>query len=227
MSSQLTFETLPGIIDISALSVPTTEADVKELAQAANQYGFIAAFVMPCNIEYLRQQLGADTKVILGAPIGFPTGADLTQDKVFQVKEMKKLGCTEFDMVVSVSKLKSGKLDYVKNDIAAVIEAADGYPVKVILEVTYLTDDEIKIGSDLVAESGAQYVKTGTGYSVKPTEVRHVELMKQAVGERVKIKVAGGVRDFDTLKAFYDAGAQRFGIGMKSAINILESIRNQ
>lgn len=223
--NQLSFESLPGIVDISALSVPTTEADVKALAAAANKYGFIAAFVMPCNIEYLKEQLGADTKVIMGAPVGFPTGTDLTQDKVFQVKEMKKLGCTEFDMVLSVSKLKSGKLDYVKNDIASVIEAADGYPVKVILEVTYLTDDEIKTGSEIVAQSGAQYVKTGTGYSAKPTEIHHVELMKQTVGDRVKIKVAGGVRDFDTLKAFYDAGAQRFGIGMKAAIDIMESIR--
>lgn len=93
--------------------------------------------------------------------------------------------------------------------------------------MTYLTDDEIRRGSEIVAQSGAQYVKTGTGYSAKPTEVRHVELMKQTVGDHVKIKVAGGVRDFAMLKAFYDAGAQRFGIGMKSAINILESIRNQ
>ncbi len=227
MNDQLTFKTLPKIVDISALSVPTTEEDVRKLAKAANEYGFIAAFVMPCNISYLKEQLGADTKVIMGAPVGFPTGTDLTQDKVFQVKEMKKLGCTEFDMVISVSKLKSNRLDYVKDDIAAVIEAADGYPVKVILEVTYLTDDEIKTGSELVAESGAQYVKTGTGYSAKPTEVRHVEIMKQVVGDRVKIKVAGGVRDFDTLKAFYDAGAERFGIGMKSAVSIIESIRNQ
>ncbi|MEG2625924.1 MAG: deoxyribose-phosphate aldolase, partial [Christensenella sp.] len=89
----------------------------------------------------------------------------------------------------------------------------------------YLTDDEIKAGSEIVACSGAQYVKTGTGYSAKPTEVHHVELMKQTVGDRVKIKVAGGVRDFETLTNFYNAGAQRFGIGMKSAIGILESIR--
>lgn len=227
MNSQLTFETLPGIVDISALSVPTTETDVKELADAANKYGFIAAFVMPCNIEHLKERLGPESKVVIGAPIGFPTGTDLTQDKVFQVREMKKLGCTEFDMVLCVSKLKSGRLDYVKDDIAAVVDAADGYPVKVILEVTYLTDYEIRRGSEIVAQSGAQYVKTGTGYSAKPTEVRHVELMKQTVGDHVKIKVAGGVRDFAMLKAFYDAGAQRFGIGMKSAINILESIRNQ
>lgn len=224
MENQLSFEKLPGIIDISALSVPTTEEDVKRLAHAANKYGFIAAFVMPCNVECLKKELGEDTKVIMGAPVGFPTGADLTQDKVFQVREMKKLGCKEFDMVLSVSKLKSGRLDYVKDDIACVIEAADGYPVKVILETTYLDEDEICAGSEIVAESGAQYVKTGTGYSTKPTELRHVQLMKQTVGDRVKIKVAGGVRDFDTLKRFYDAGAQRFGIGMKSAIDILEFI---
>ena len=120
MNDQLTFKTLPKIVDISALSVPTTEEDVRKLAKAANEYGFIAAFVMPCNISYLKEQLGADTKVIMGAPVGFPTGTDRTQDKVFQVKEMKKLGCTEFDMVISVSKLKSNRLDYVKDDIAAV-----------------------------------------------------------------------------------------------------------
>lgn len=224
MSDQLLIENLPSIIDISALSVPTTEADVAELAKAANQYGFIAAFVMPCHIAYLKEQLGADTKVLMGAPIGFPTGADLTQDKVFQVGEMKKLGCKEFDMVLSVAKLKSGKLEYVSQEIEKVIDAADGDPVKVILEVTYLSDDEIKMGSEIVAKSGAQYVKTGTGYSQMPTEVRHVELMKQTVGDRVKIKVAGGVRDMVSLEQFWNAGARRFGIGMRAALEIIQSV---
>lgn len=211
------------MIDISVLPAQTAEEEVKELANAADKYGFIAAFTLPHHIEYLKSCLAPGSKVILGAPIGFPTGSDLSQDKRFQVKEMKAIGCTEFDMVLSIGKLKSGKLDYVKDDIAGVIEAADGYPVKVILEVTYLSDDEIKAASEIVAQSGAAYAKTGTGYSPKPTEVRHVELMKQVVGDRVQIKVAGGVRDIDSLKAFYDAGARRFGIGMKAAVSIIES----
>lgn len=223
-SEQLNRENLPGIIDISALAAKATEGDVEQLAKAANEYGFIAAFVLPNHIPYLKACLGGGTNVIMGAPVGFPTGADLTQDKVFQSGEMKALGCREFDMVIAVGKLKSGKTDYVKEDIRRVIEAADGYPVKVILEVTYLTDDEIKLGSEIVAASGAQYVKTGTGYAQSPTEVRHVELMKQTVGDSVKIKVAGGVRDLAGLKAFYDAGATRFGIGMEAALSIMKPV---
>lgn len=215
-------EILPAIIDISALSPKVTEKEVAKLAQVANEHSFIAAFVLPAHIAYLKERLGGDTRVKLGAPIGFPTGGDLTQDKVYQVKEMKALGCGEFDMVMAVGKLKSGNTEYVRDEIARVIEAADGYPVKVILEVTYLTDDEIKAASEIVAISGADYVKTGTGYSPLPTEVRHVEIMKSIVGDRVKIKVAGGVRDLESLKAFYGAGARRFGIGMDAALSILE-----
>lgn len=217
-------ETIAKMIDISALPAYTTEHEVEQLAAAANQYGFIAAFVMPNHIQYLQQCLGNESDVIMGAPIGFPTGADLMQDKVFQVQEMKKLGCTEFDMVMAVGKLKSARYDYVKEDILRVMEAAQGHPVKVILEVTYLTDDEIKRASEIVASAGAAYVKTGTGYAKKPTELHHVELMKQVVGDRIKIKVAGGVRDFDTLCSFYKAGAERFGIGMDAAVKIMQSI---
>lgn len=215
---------LARMIDISVLSASATEDEVKALAAAADKYGFIAAFVLPNNIRVLKAHLNEYSNVILGAPVGFPTGADLTQDKVFQVGEMMKLGCTEFDMVMSVGKLKSGGIEYVKEDIANVIEAAKGYPVKVILEVTYLTDDEIKIASEIVAKSGAQYVKTGTGYSNKPTLPRHVELMREAVGDSIKIKVAGGVRSLESLKEFYAAGATRFGIGMKAAVEIMESV---
>ncbi len=223
--SIFTYENLPSIIDISALSVKTNEADVKKLAEAANKYNCIAAFVLPCHMDYLRKCLGEDTKVIMGAPIGFPTGADLTDDKVFQVNELKKRGCTEFDMVMCVSKLKSSDLDYVREDIRRVKEAAMPYPLKVILEVTYLTDDEIAIGSDIVAQSGAEYVKTGTGYSPMPTEVRHVEIMKKAIGDSIKIKVAGGVRTIDDIKAFCKTGASRLGMGMAAAIDVMEGLK--
>lgn len=214
---------LPKMIDISALSARATLDDVNVLVDEAKKHDFAAAFVMPCYTEYLISKLNA--KVIVGAPIGFPTGADLPQDKVFQVKEMKKLGCREFDMVICIGMLKSRNLDYVKKDIAGVINAADGYPVKVILEVTYLDDDEIKLGSEIVAASGAEYVKSGTGYAPNPTLTRHVEIMKKAVGNSVGIKCAGGIKTICQLKQMYDAGATRFGIGVGSAIEILNSVK--
>jgi deoxyribose-phosphate aldolase len=217
----LSAENLPRIIDISALSVSATEDEIDKLAQIARNYGFIAVFVLPGHIEYLAQKM-TGSNVILGAPIGFPTGADLSVDKAFQVRELMKIGCTEFDMVINVGKLKSGRYDYVRDDIAGVVDAAQGYPVKVILEVTYLTDDEIKTGSEIVARSGADYVKTGTGFSSLPTLPRHVDIMRDAVGDSIKIKVAGGVRDYKTLCDFYSRGATRFGIGVKAAMNILK-----
>ena len=217
------FKNLPKMIDISALSPRTTLDEIDVLVEAAKQHDFAAAFVMPCYTEYLVSQL--NLKVIAGAPVGFPTGADLPQDKVFQVKEMKQLGCREFDMVISIGMLKSRKLDYVKKDIAGVIDAADGYPVKVILEVTYLDDDEIKIGSEIVAASGAEYVKSGTGYAPNPTLTRHVEIMKKAVGNSVNIKCAGGIKTICQIKEMYNAGATRFGIGVGSAMEILNSVK--
>lgn len=217
----LSADKLPRIIDISALAVSTTEKEIDELARIADEYNFIAVFALPGHLEYLKQRLGS-SKVILGAPIGFPTGADLSIDKAFQVKELMKIGCTEFDMVINVGKLKSGRYDYVTDDIARVMDAAQGYPVKVILEVTYLTDDEIKKGCEIVAGSGAEYVKTGTGFSAMPTELRHVDIMRSTVGDSIKIKVAGGVRDYDTLCNFYQKGATRFGIGVKAAMSILK-----
>lgn len=218
------FTNLPKIIDISALSPATTVEEVRHIAVAANKYGFIAAFVLPCYVEFLSSELGDNTNVILGATIGFPTGADLTRDKVLQVMEMKKLGCREFDMVINIGMLKSCEYRYVKNDIENVVLAADGLPVKVILEVTYLQDDEIRIGSEMVASAGASYVKTGTGYS-KPTLVRHIEIIKKAVGDRISIKCAGGVKNLEQLKDMYSAGATRFGIGIRSALDILYSTR--
>src|SRR5659263_685073 len=122
-NDEFTLDRLPHLIDISALSIGTTENDIQLLAETADKYGFIAAYVMPCYIEYLKNQLVENSKVIIGAPIGFPTGTDLSQDKVFQTKEMMKLGCTEFDMVICVSKLKSKRYDYVQDDIARVMEA--------------------------------------------------------------------------------------------------------
>jgi len=226
MEEVLSAEKLPSIIDISLLGAAATEMEVAKLAEYAKEYQFIAAYVMPNNVSRLRKCLSDDQNIIIGATIGFPTGTDLMQDKAFQVKELKKIGCTEFDMVISIGKLKSGCIDYVKEDIQRVIDAAGEYPVKVILEVTYLTDDEIKLGSEIVASSGAEYVKTGTGYAANPTELRHVQLMKKTVGDSVKIKVAGGVRNYSSLQAFYNAGASRFGIGMNSAVHIIEEAKS-
>jgi len=131
------------------------------------------------------------------------------------------MGCDELDMVINVGQLKSGNHDTVYQDIRAVVKAAGEVPVKSILEIAYLTDQEIMAGSKIAADAGVTFVKTGTGWADKPTTVRTIELIRQAIGERALIKAAGGVRTLGDLEAMYDAGCGRFGISAASALKIL------
>lgn len=125
-------------------------------------------------------------------------------------------------MVINVGALKSGAYDLVRDDIKAVVNAADGLPVKSILEICYLTDEEIRIASQLAVEAGVTYVKTGTGWGPKPTTVETIRTIRSAIGDGAKIKAAGGVRDLDTLLAMIDAGCDRFGISAGSCRKIMK-----
>jgi deoxyribose-phosphate aldolase len=128
----------------------------------------------------------------------------------------------EVDMVMNVGWLISKKYDQVRDDIRAVREATHGASLKVIIEAMLLTDEQITKACELCLEAGADYVKSGTGFSAKPTSLENVEVMKAAVGDRAKVKVAGGVRDLTTLLRMYKRGADRFGIGLLSAVSIIE-----
>ena len=120
--------------------------------------------------------------------------------------------------------LKSGRLDMVYDDIRAVVEASGGKPVKSILEVCYLTDDEIKRASEIAVKAGVAYVKTGTGWGPKPTTVENIRLIKSTIGDAARIKAAGGIRDLDTVLAMMDAGCSRFGIGVRSILGIMKEV---
>jgi deoxyribose-phosphate aldolase len=128
-------------------------------------------------------------------------------------------------MVMNVGWLKSKRYDQVKADIAAVREATKYTSLKVIIEAMLLTDEEIVKACEIVADCGANYVKSGTGFSAEPTTLHHVALMKKTVGDRCKVKAAGGVRSLDTLTQMYALGVTRFGIGYKSAIAIAEEAK--
>ena len=122
---------------------------------------------------------------------------------------------------INIGALKSGRYDLVRDDIRAVVDACS-VPVKSILEVAYLTDDEIRIASRLAVEAGVAFVKTGTGWANKPTTVETIKLIKSEIGDSAKIKAAGGVRDLSTLLAMIREGCSRFGIGLNSAIKIIQ-----
>jgi deoxyribose-phosphate aldolase len=210
------------LIDVSAVRTDVTIDEIDRVAEVAKKYNCICAFAMPCFTELLAEKLEDAPNTITGGVVGFPSGADTTSVKVITAKEMIALGCKELDMVINVGALKSGRYDIVHDDIKAVVDAAAGIPVKSIIEIAYLTDDEIARASEIAVKAGVTFVKTGTGWAPKPTTVETIKLIKSTIGNSAYIKAAGGVRDLDTLLEMVKEGCSRFGIGMRSAISILQ-----
>jgi len=213
---------IPRFIDISAVRTDVMESEVMLIADMAIRYNFVCAFAMPCYTARLINALKKHDSIGVGGVVGFPSGADTTEIKVETARQLLTMGCDELDMVINVGELKSGNHDAVYRDIQAVVKAAGDVPVKSILEISYLTDEEIISGSRIAADAGVIYVKTGTGWADKPTTVRTIELIRQAIGDRTLIKAAGGVRSLDDLEAMYAAGCTRFGISINSALKILK-----
>ncbi|MCT4687924.1 deoxyribose-phosphate aldolase [Vallitalea sp.] len=220
--TKLGVKEIPRLIDISAVRTDVTLDEVNEIVAIAKKYNFICTFVMPCFTDILIKQLKNDDNILVGGVVGFPSGADLTKTKVDTTISMIQAGCDEIDMVINVGALKSEKYDLVYNDIKAVVDVVGDIPVKAIIEIAYLTDDEIKIASKLAVKAGVTYVKTGTGWASKPSTVNTVKIIKEVVKDDALIKVAGGVRSLATLEEMYEAGARRFGISMTSALKILK-----
>lgn len=215
---------IPRMIDISGVRTDVSMEEVDQIAQVAKQFRFICAFAMPCFTKIMVDKLRDEPDIMVGGVVGFPSGADTTFVKVADAKEMVSLGVDELDMVINVGALKSGRYELVRDDIRAVVEAANGLPVKSILEVAYLTDDEIRRGAELAVEAGVTYVKTGTGWAGRPTTVEHIRLIKSVVGDNALVKAAGGVRSLDTLLDMVEAGCSRFGIGLRSVVNIMGEV---
>lgn len=210
------------MMDVSAVQAQSTLGDIDETCAMAKEFGVAAVFCLPAHVPYMRERLGTGSGVKLASVSGFPGGAESTYIKSETAKELVGLGCDEVDMVNNVAWLKAGDEKAYKADVAAVVAAAGGRPVKVILECHWLTDDEIVRGARWCADAGASWVKTGTGWAPTGATVERCALMKQAVGDRCGVKAAGGVRTLETLLAMYEVGTRRFGIGVKTARKILD-----
>ena len=217
---------LARVIDISAVRAESTVSEVNQIVEVAKRFNFICVFSMPSMLPYVFSKLKDVQDVRVGGIVGFPSGGETTECKVWQACDLKQQGCDEIDMVMNIGKLKSGMYSDVLRDIRYVKEAVGSTPLKVIIEVSLLSDEEITKAAQIVWEAGADYVKTGTGWA-GATTVHHVDLIKSAVGDKIKLKVAGGVRTLETLEEMYEAGVSRFGIGYKSALNIMQECLNR
>ena len=152
-----------------------------------------------------------ERKIPICTVIGFPNGYMTTKTKAFETEEAVKNGASEIDMVINVGELKEKKYDTVLEDIKAVKEACSGKLLKVIIETCLLTDDEKRIMCDIVANSGAQYIKTSTGFAGGGANLHDIQIMVKECGGRIKVKAAGGIKSIEDAVTFLDAGAYRLG----------------
>lgn len=213
-------KTLPSRMDFSCVRTMHDHGELQNLVDFSKKYRPACAFSLPAMTDYLVDQLQRIPAVKVGGVISFPSGGDTIEQKVFQTRDLLAKGCGELDMVMNLTFLKTEQYQLCLKDMQSVVEAAERTPVKVIIEASLLTEEEICRASELVVKAGASFVKTGTGW-VGPTTVRQVELIYKTIGDSAYIKAAGGIRTFEFIKELYRAGCDRFGVGATPAAAIL------
>ena len=178
------------MIDHTILKAEATESEIIKLCKEAIHYDFASVCVNPSMVPVAAKELKG-THVKVCTVIGFPLGATTTEVKAFETKDVIEKGATEVDMVINVGKLKERNLEYVKNDIKAVVEAAKGKALtKVIIETCLLTEEEKIIACKLSKEAGSDFVKTSTGFSTGGATVEDIKLMRETVGPEMGVKAS-------------------------------------
>ncbi len=224
----MTSEELAKYIDHTILKPQSTVNDVLSACDEAIKHRFATVFVNSYFVPFVKKKLKG-TSVDVGTVVGFPLGASSTVAKCFEAASSVLSGANEIDMVINLGLLKTGNIDEVYLDIAAVVEAAHSAKqevnlrnviVKVIVEACYLTNDEKKRAAETVKNAGADFVKTSTGFGPGGAKVEDVELLKKVVGDNVGIKASGGIKTYEQALAMIEAGATR--IGTSSGVEIME-----
>ena len=205
------------MIDHSLLRPELTNDETIAGCQLAAQYHVATATVRPCDVP-MAVSILEGTNVGISTVVGFPHGDQSTPVKAYEAKWLIDQGADELDMVINIGRLRSGADSEVLADIAAVVNAADGATVKVILENSYLSNPEKLRGCRLSEEAGAGFVKTATGFASGGATFEDLRLMRGAVSSHIQLKAAGGVRDLDKLLAMASIGVTRFGCTATAAI---------
>jgi len=209
-------------IDHTNLKANATKKDIKKLCDEAILYNFASVCINPFYVKYAWDLL-KKSNVAVGTVIGFPLGANTTKIKVQEAKQALKDGAEELDVVINIGALKDGDYDYVEKEIVEMVEVAAGHVLKVIIETSYLTDDEIIKMCEICRDNFVHFIKTSTGFSDKGATVEAVSLMKQHAGDILEIKASGGIKTYDDAVALIDAGATR--IGTSNGIKIMEGLK--
>lgn len=208
---------LASYIDHTVLTADTPVSKVEQICSEAKEYGFASVCVNSCHVKRCSELL-AGTSVNVCTVVGFPLGAMSTKAKAYEARCAVEDGATEVDMVINIGLLKSRDYKAVEEDIREVKKACGDKVLKVIIEACLLTEEEKVMACELSEKAGADFVKTSTGFSKGGATVEDVALMRRTVSSKVKVKAAGGIRDYATAKAMIDAGADRLGCSAGVAI---------
>jgi deoxyribose-phosphate aldolase len=212
---------LARLIETVILKTEGTRAEVVKLSEDALRYQFATVVVHSVYVPLVNSIVRGSSVGVCTA-IGFPFGANTTATKVFEAREAVKDGATELDMMMFMGAFKDRDYAAVRQDIEAVVDAAQGRVVKVILETALLSREEKIQACEIAVEAGASYVKTSTGNALPGATVDDIRLMRQTVGDRCGVKASGGITTLEQALAFIEAGATR--VASRVAVDIVESL---
>ncbi|HET8885986.1 MAG TPA: deoxyribose-phosphate aldolase [Salinimicrobium sp.] len=201
---------LNNYIDHTLLKPTATSKDIFQLCKEAKEHQFYAVCVNGCYVETSKMELG-ESSVKIAAVVGFPLGAMSTISKIEEAKEAVFRGADEIDMVINIGWVKSEEMSKVETEIFQLKKSIGNTILKVIIETCYLSEEEKIKACKAAMNAGADFVKTSTGFGTGGATFEDVKLMKEVVGNKVKIKASGGIKDSETAKKFIDLGADRLG----------------
>ena len=222
----ITVEALAKRIDHTNLKPDASERAIRGLCAEAREHHFISVCVHPCWVSVAAAEL-EDTGVRVATVIGFPHGANTAAVKAHEAEDAIRRGANDLDMVIALGAIKSNAWLAVREDIAGVVQVAEaaGAEVKVILECTYLTDEEMRFAAHAAVVSGAHFLKTSTGFGPHGARIEDVRLLADIAGGVCGVKAAGGIRDLDAALAMLEAGATR--LGTSAGVSILNELASR
>lgn len=197
-------------IDYTLLKATATPADIEKLCKEALEYGFYSVCVNSGYVPLAAEQLKG-SKVKVCTVVGFPLGAMSTQAKLYETSVALSQGAQEIDMVLNVGLFLSGNVAKVLEEIALLKQETGDRVLKVIIETCYLNDEQKRLASQVCVDAGADFVKTSTGFGTGGATLADVQLIKEVVGDRAKIKASGGIRDKQTALQYISLGVSRIG----------------
>jgi deoxyribose-phosphate aldolase len=224
----LTKEQLAKTIDQTLLNPVATPKNIEQLCVNARKNHFAAVVINPTNVV-LAKTILRNTDVKVCSVVGYPLGANTIETKVFESRDCIRKGSDELDVVINLGAVKAGNYEYIEKELGIIVnvirreqiaEYNRHINIKVIVETGILSRDEVKRVSAIIEKSGADFIKTSTGFGVKGVELDDVRLIREVVTRNIGVKASGGIRTFEDAQALIDAGATR--LGTSSGINIIK-----